>query len=100
MPFEFEFFNGGVNLEFDSFVKRFGLTTENKEFLNFLLSKYCKEILQNSNLKIHIETDNIYYDDRDTNKSIFQFIQNQQNTTKGIICHDFKFSNNLKPYYK
>ena len=100
LPFEFGFFNGGVNLKFDSFVKRFGLTTENKEFLNFLQSKYCKEILQNNNLKIHIETDNIYYDDRDTNKSIFQFIQNQQNTTKGIIRHDFKFSNNLKPYYK
>ena len=96
LTFEFEFFNGGANLKFDSFVKRFGLTTENKEFLNFLQSEYCKVIFQNNNLKIHIETGNIYYNDRDTNDSIFEFIQNQQNASKGIINHDFKFSANLK----
>ena len=96
LTFEFEFFNGGANLKFDSFVKRFGLTTENKEFLNFFQSEYCKVIFQNNNLKIHIETGNIYYNDRDTNDSIFEFIQNQQNTSKGIINHDFKFSANLK----
>ena len=100
MTFEFEFFNGGANLKFDSVVKRFGLTTKNKEFLNFLQSEYCKDIFQNNNLKIHIETGNIYYNDRDTNDSIFEFIQNQQNTSKGIINHDFKFSANLKENYK
>ena len=101
MTFEFEFFNGDTNLiKFDSFVKQFGLTTENKEFLNFLKSEYCKEIFQNNNRIIHIETGNISYNDRDTNESIFQFIQNQQNTSKGIIKHDFKFSANLKQYYK
>ena len=44
--FEFEFFSGGKNLKFDSFVKRFDLTTENTNFIDFLQSEYCKEILQ------------------------------------------------------
>ena len=79
--FEFEFFSGGKNSKFDSFVKKFGLTTENINFIDFLQSEYCKEILQNNNLKIHIETANIYYDDKDTNESIFEFTQNQQNTS-------------------
>ena len=98
--FESEFFSGGKNSKFDSFVKKFGLTTENINFIDFLQSEYCKEILQNNNLKIHIETENIYYDDKDTNESIFEFIQNQQNTSKGIIRYDFKFDRNFRDYFK
>ena len=99
LTFEFEFFYGGPNIKFDTFVKRFGLTSENKNFIDFLQSEYCMKILENNNLKTHIETGNIYYDNRDTNESIFQFIQNQQNKTKGIIHHNFKFNGDLKQYY-
>ena len=62
--FEFEFFTGGRNPKFDSFVWKFGLSSENLEFLNFA-------ILENNDLKIHIETGNIYYKNNDTNESIF-----------------------------
>ena len=98
--FEFEFFSGGKNSKFDSFVKKCSLTAENINLIDFLQSEYCKEILQNNNLKIHIETGNIYYDDKDTNESIFEFIQNQQNTSKSITCYDFKFDRNFKDYFK
>ena len=100
LTFEFGFFNGGENLKFDSFLQRFGLNTENYEFIKFLQSEYCKEIMQSNNLKIHIETGNIYYDDKDTNESIFDFIQNQQNPSKGIIKLDFEYSGNLINCYK
>ena len=33
--FEFEFFTGGSNQTFDSFVRKFGLSSENMEFLAF-----------------------------------------------------------------
>ena len=98
--FQFEFFTGGENSKFNSFVKRFGLTTENMDFIDLLQSEYCKEILQQNDLKIHIETGNIYYDDKDTNESIFEFIQNQQNNSKGIIRNDFKFDGNYKDYFQ
>ena len=88
------------NLKFDSFVKKFGLTTEDINFIKFLQSEYCKEILQNNDLKIHIATENIYYDDKDTNESIFEFIQNQQNTSKGIIRYDFEFDRNFREYFR
>ena len=61
--FEFEFFSGRKNSKFDSTVKKFGLTTENIDFIDFLQSEYCKEILQNNDFKFHIETGKIYYDD-------------------------------------
>ena len=98
--FQFEFFTGGENSKFNSFVKRFGLTTENMDFIDLLQSEYCKEILQQNDLKIHIETGNIYYDDKDTNESIFEFIQNQQNNSKGIIRNEFKFDGNYKDYFQ
>ena len=34
--FQFEFFTGGTNQKFDSFDQKFGLASENMEFLDFL----------------------------------------------------------------
>ena len=59
-------------------------------------SDFCKEILMSNDLKIHIETGIIYYQDKDTNESIFEFMKNQQNTSKGIIQHILKFDGNYK----
>ena len=98
--FEFEFFTGGVNQKFNSFVRKFGLTTENLKFLDFLQTDYCKEILVSNDLKIHIETENIYYDDTDTNEWIFEFMKNQQDSSKGIINTDLKYERSYKNYFQ
>ena len=59
-------------------------------------SDYCKEIMQSNDLKIHIETGNICYNDSDTNESIFDFMKNQQNNSKGVMNYDL----NLMVYTK
>ena len=69
--------------------RNFGLSTDNLEFLDFLQSEIFKKILPTNKLKIHAETGNIYYDNNDTSKSIFNFFLKQQDPTKGIIEHDF-----------
>ena len=68
-----------------------GLSTDNLEFLDFLQSDICKQILILNNLKIHVETRNIYYDNKDTNESIFDFFIKQQDPTKGIIDYEFAY---------
>ena len=60
------------------------------QFVDFLQSDYCKEVLQSNDLKIHIETGNIYNEDTDTNESVFEFVKNQQYTSKGFINTDLK----------
>ena len=100
VTFEFEFFTGGINSEFNYFVKRFGFTNENMKFVDFLQSDFCKEILQSNDLKTHIETGNIYYQDTDTNGSIFEFMNNQQNISKGVIQTELKFDGNYKNYFQ
>ena len=59
----------------------------------------CQEILENNNLKIHIETGNIYDKNEDTNESIFEFIKNQQDVSKGIINYNLSFEGNFKDYF-
>ena len=76
------------------------LSTENQEFADFLQWDLCKEILENNNLKIHIDTGNIYYKNKDTNESISEFIKNQQDSTKEIINYDLCFEESFKDYYK
>ena len=66
VTFEFEFLTGGKYQKFDSFTKKYVLTNENMLFVDFLQTEYWKEILQSNDLKIHIETGNIYYQDLDT----------------------------------
>ena len=97
--FAFEFFTGGYNQKFDSFVCSKGLSTENQEFVEFLQWDLCKEISESNNLKMYIETGNIYYKNKDTNESIFEFIKNQQGSSKGMINYDLSFEGDFKDYF-
>ena len=56
----------------------------------------CKRVLISNKLKIHLETGNIYYNDKDT---IFDFFYKQQDSTKGIIDYDFVYSRGYVGYF-
>ena len=98
-PFEFEFFSGGKNEKFSEYFKSLGPSTDNLEFLDFLESEICKKDLKDNKLKIHIETGNIYYNNIDTNESIFNFIFNQQNPITGYIKHKFIYDRDYISYF-
>ena len=97
---EFEFFTGGFNQKFDSFVQKFGHSSKNIELLDFLSWDYSKEILENNDLQIHVETGKIYYKNTDTNESIFEFMKNQQDSSKGEINSELSFEGNYNDYYR
>ena len=97
--FEFEFYTGGKNQKFDDHMRGLGLSTSNLEFLDFIQSELGEQILQNNKLKIHIDTGNIYYDNKDTNKSIFSFVLNQQSPIHGIINYDLMYNRSYKNYF-
>ena len=99
IPLELQFFNGGVNQTFENYAKTFGLSPSNLEFLEFLQSDEWKEILLTNKLQIHIETGNIYYDNQDTNESIYDFFSKHQNTDKGFIDYDFNFADSYVSYF-
>ena len=49
-------------------------------------------------MKIHIETDNIYYKNNDTNQSSFEFVKNQHDSSKGKINFDLTYDENYNDY--
>ena len=98
-PFQFEFFSGMENEEFSEYIKSLALSTDNLKFLNFLQSNVCEKILKDNKVKIHIETGNIYYVAKDTNKSIFDFILNQQSPVTGYIKHKFIYDRDYVSYF-
>ena len=97
--FEFEFFHGGQNEKFSEIIHSLAPTTDNLEFLDFLQRDVCNKVLIDNKLKIHVETGNIYYDDKDTNESIHDFIIAQQNPISGVIEHNFVFNRDYITYF-
>ena len=85
VTFEFDFFSGGKNKNFDEAMRSIGVFSDNTDFLDFLQSDICKHILISKKLKIHLEKGNINYSDQDT--------------TKGIIDYDFVYSSDYVGYF-
>ena len=101
VPKQLEFFEGGQNKEFEDKVKLIGLSTDSIEFLEFLQSSFCQELLIENKLRIHIESRIIFFNNLDTNESIYGFFQQQENQSKAKIkhCH-FTFTDSYEYYFE
>ena len=64
---------------------RLGLNKDNENSIDFLSSNIGSQIFRENMLSIHIETRNIFYDNYNTNESIYNFLLNQQDETKQVI---------------
>ena len=59
--------------EFENKVKLIGLSTDSIECLEFLQNSFCQKLLIENKLKIHIKSRNIFFNNLDTNESIYSF---------------------------
>ena len=101
LPFEFEFFKGGPHPQFEEILKSTSdINEDTTEFINFLQGNICKNILENNKLKIHVESGKIFYDNEDTNESIFDFILAQNNPISGEVSRSFAFDQDYKTYFQ
>ena len=57
------------------------LNKGNEEFLEYLASKYGRDVLQKNKLKIHLESGEIYLDNINTGKSIYNFLGVQEDVS-------------------
>ena len=58
----------------------------------------CQSLIQINRLNIHLETENIYYDNTDIGKSIYSFFTAQQDYTKKLMCKELQFFDSYKDY--
>ena len=96
---ELKFFAGGLNNEFENRVRLLVISTCSNNFLDFLQSDICADLMTVNKLKIHIEIGNIYHNNTDTNESIYDFFKNQEDKTKKRIAFEFILSDDYEDYF-
>ena len=101
IPFDFEFFKGGPHPRFEEILQNFADDNEDiTEFINFLQGDICRNILENNKLQIHVDSGKIFYENEDSNESIFNFILAQNNPISGYIDRNISFDQDYKTYFQ
>ena len=62
------------------------------------MSEDCKNVLEHNNIKIHIDSGDIFIGDQNTNESLYDFLQNQQNEKKKQLPIDFSYDDDYTDY--
>ena len=99
LPPQLDFFTGGKNKKFATRARGVGLSSNSNDFVDFLQGVTCSELMKKNKLKIHIDTGHIYYDNTDTNESIYGFLLAQEDNTKKFINFEFIYSGSYEQYF-
>ena len=84
IPQELEFFSGGAENARSLFsrIDSHNLIRGNEDFVNVLGTEECQEALQRDGISIHVPTGNVFINSKNTEESIYTFLDNQQDETK------------------
>ena len=82
---DLEFFSGGGNHQklIENATKNVGILSEsNEKFLKYLSSNFGRFVLNKNKMKIHLESGKIFFDDKSTSESLYDFLKVQQDIKK------------------
>ena len=84
IPQELECFSGGAENARSLFsrIDSHNLIRGNEDFVNVLGTEECQEALQRDGISIHVPTGNVFINSKNTEESIYTFLDNQQDETK------------------
>ena len=74
------------------------LNEQNLKFLKYLQSDICGAILFCNKIKIHVETGDIFFDNVNSNESIYNFFLTQQDETKKLSKIELDFNDDYDDY--
>ena len=77
-----------------------GLNKDNEKLIHVLSSDIDSQILRENMLSINIRTRNIFYDNYNTNESIYSFLLNPQDETKQVIHPTLTYKDSFSNYLK
>ena len=79
LPYDLQFFSGGEKMKkklFEGVSKNVGIINDsNQKFLEFLTSKFGKNLLTKNKIQIHIESGQIVHDNKVTSESLYDFLK-------------------------
>ena len=76
------------------------LSKGNEGFLEYLASKYGRDVLQKNKLKIHLENGEIYQDNISTGESLYNFLRAREDVSKRFLNLDKNLSGDLEYYIR
>ena len=100
---DLEFFSGGENHQklFENATKNVGILIEsNEEFLRYISSRFGRFVLNKNKMKIHLESGKIFFDDKSTSESLYNFLKVQQDIKKKELKIDIPIQNDFSLYVR
>ena len=79
---------------------KLNLSKENENFIGFLSTDVGSQIRRENMPSIDIETGNIFYENYNTNESIYDFLLRQQDETKKIIHATLTYKDSFSNYLR
>ena len=74
IPPELDFFVGGdKNMDLKNQINQLGVDEDSPEFLSYLQLEYCGKLIKRNKIKIHLESVNLFFDNKDSGESIYNF---------------------------
>ena len=84
--YDLQFFSGGEKMKkklFEGVSKNVGIINDsNQKFLEFLTSNFGKNLLTKNKIPIHIDSGQIFHDNKITSETLYEFLKRQQDLNK------------------
>ena len=96
VPDNIYFFSGGESDNFYRALEFVGLSPMNKEFGAFLISGLGRQVMTENKLSIHVESGDIFYENRNTGENFYNFLLARQNDDAAFIPKNFHIVEILK----
>ena len=100
---DLEFFSGGGNHQklFENAIKNVGVLSEsNEKFLKYLSSNFGRFILNKNKMKIHLESGKIFFEDKSTSESLYDFLKVQQDIKKKELTINIAVQDDFSSYVR
>ena len=98
VPDNIYFFYDGESDNFYRAIKFVGLSPMNKEFGDFLISGLVRQVMTENKLSIHVESGDIFYENRNTGENFYNFLLAWQNDDAAFIPKKFLYHRNFESY--
>ena len=90
--------SGGSGLKIRAVQKIGSLNESNNDFVEYLTTDYGREVLAKNKMKIHLETGNIHYNNKNMQERMYDFLLAQQDETEKLMDYKIDLTDHFEFY--
>ena len=100
VPEIFNFYFGGPDDSFFGKILDLNPVEDTMLFIQFIATDYGSQIMKQNRLSVHTSTGDLYYEGVNTNKSLYDFIASQKNTSKKRIIEKLYYGGTFEQHLR